>query len=59
MVYYNKDDLTNYSKGLGLNKVQAKNQKLKHYASGPEYIGEETESSGQEVSPGGRHRRRR
>jgi hypothetical protein len=25
MVYYNKDDLTNYSKGLGLNKVQAKN----------------------------------
>lgn len=22
MVYYNKDDLTNYSKGLGLNKVQ-------------------------------------
>lgn len=26
MVYYNKDDLTNYSKGLGLNKVKAKNQ---------------------------------
>ena len=25
MVYYNKDDLTNYSKGLGLNKVRAKN----------------------------------
>lgn len=25
MVYYNKDDLTNYSKGLGLNKVKAKN----------------------------------
>jgi hypothetical protein len=24
MVYYNKDDLTNYSKGLGLNKVRAK-----------------------------------
>ena len=24
MVYYNKDDLTNYSKGLGLNKVKAK-----------------------------------
>lgn len=26
MVYYNKDDLTNYSKGLGLNKVKAKQQ---------------------------------
>lgn len=25
MVYYNKDDLTNYSKGLGLNKVKARN----------------------------------
>ena len=24
MVYYNKDDLTNYSKGLGLNKVKVK-----------------------------------
>jgi hypothetical protein len=24
MVYYNKDDLTNYSRGLGLNKVKAK-----------------------------------
>lgn len=24
MVYYNKDDLTNYSKGLGLNKVKAR-----------------------------------
>lgn len=28
MVYYNKDDLTNYSKGLGLNKVKAKQQPL-------------------------------
>lgn len=26
MVYYNKDDLTNYSKNLGLNKVKAKLQ---------------------------------
>lgn len=24
MVYYNKDDLTNYSKGLNLNRVKAK-----------------------------------
>jgi len=32
MVYYNKDDLTNYSKGLGLNRVKAKN--------GPQYFSE-------------------
>ena len=25
MVYYNKDDMTNYSKGMGLNKVPVKN----------------------------------
>ena len=29
MVYYNKDDLTNYSKGLGLNKVKAKKSPIK------------------------------
>ena len=34
MVYYNKDDLTNYSKGLGLNKVKAR-QPL-----GPQYFSE-------------------
>ena len=34
MVYYNKDDLTNYSKGLGLNKVRAKNpNKTNNYFS--------------------------
>lgn len=26
MVYYNKDDMTNYSKGMGLNKVPVKNR---------------------------------
>ena len=33
MVYYNKDDLTNYSKGLGLNKVKAKAKPNNQYYS--------------------------
>ena len=33
MVYYNKDDLTNYSKGLGLNKVKAKKRNQGQYFS--------------------------
>jgi hypothetical protein len=33
MVYYNKDDLTNYSKGLGLNKIKAKNPTQQNYFS--------------------------
>jgi hypothetical protein len=33
MVYYNKDDLTNYSKGLGLNRVKAKRQSMPSYFS--------------------------
>jgi hypothetical protein len=33
MVYYNKDDLTNYSKGLGLNKIKAKNPNQQNYFS--------------------------
>ena len=33
MVYYNKDDLTNYSKGLGLNKIKARNLPQQNYFS--------------------------
>lgn len=33
MVYYNKDDLTNYSKGLGLNKVKARPSPGQNYFS--------------------------
>jgi len=33
MVYYNKDDLTNYSRGLGLNKVKAKTTAKPQYFS--------------------------
>lgn len=33
MVYYNKDDLTNYSKGLGLNKIKVKKQPGQQYFS--------------------------
>lgn len=33
MVYYNKDDLTQYSKDLKLNRVKAKRQSLPTYFS--------------------------
>lgn len=33
MVYYNKDDLTNYSKDLGLNKVRVKRPPQNQYFS--------------------------
>lgn len=32
MVYYNKDDITEYSKGLGLNRVKARNAPQSYFS---------------------------
>ena len=47
MVYYNKDDLTNYSKGLGLNRVKVK----KHEKQNQNYFSENDIQEVQETDP--------